>query len=183
LGEGAAATGRAVQLRSLQRFFGRPNWQREGKPGLTIRAGIITIWVKNGRINMSEAGTRMNSNQCRVRWIPSTIVAGVLLAGCASSTTVVESRENLLVQSGFRTVKHGTPAYAVNVQKLEPYRFGHHTVGGVITYYYRDPMVCECLYVGTEQNWATYKVALADQMHMDAEKFLEQDDLATDNGG
>jgi hypothetical protein len=161
-----------------------PRWQlrAEEAGGLRRRATIIALHVENRRINASEAGTRMKPSESHVQWVVSAVVAGVLLAGCANSAASVGTREDLLSQAGFQFALHGTPAYATAVQQLAPYRFGHHTAGGVTTYYYRDPMICGCLYIGTAQNWAAYKVDLAAKMHMDAEKFLEQDDMATGNG-
>jgi hypothetical protein len=124
----------------------------------------------------------MNQNESHVLRIISALAAGVVLAGCANSPARVESSEDLLSRAGFQSVMHGTPAYAATVPKLVPYRFAHGTVNGVTTYYFLDTMNCACLYSGTAQNWAAYKVDLAAKMHMDAEKYLAQDDIPTGNG-
>ncbi|HET6237442.1 MAG TPA: hypothetical protein VFE41_21160 [Acetobacteraceae bacterium] len=123
----------------------------------------------------------MNQNESRVLRIMSALAAGVVLAGCANSPARVESSEDLLSRAGFQSAMHGDPAYAATAPLLRPYRFGHRTVDGVTTYYFLDTMNCACLYSGTAQNWAAYKVDLAAKMHMDAEKYLEQDDMPANN--
>jgi len=124
----------------------------------------------------------MSQNVSHVHRIMSTIAAGVVLAGCANSPARVESSEDLLSRAGFQSAMHGTPAYAATAPLLRPYRFGHRTVDGVTTYYFLDTMNCACLYSGTAENWAAYKADLAAKMHMDAERFLAQDDIPTNNG-
>jgi hypothetical protein len=69
-----------------------------------------------------------------------------------------------------------TPGYAAAQQELPPHEFAHHTVQGVLTYYYFDPTVCGCLYYGSQANWDAYRQALADKRHMQAERLLIRDD-------
>jgi hypothetical protein len=118
-----------------------------------------------------------------VRHIIGSIVAIGLLAGCANSPAVVQGREDLIADSGFQIQPGTSPAYAAAVKQLPPHKFAHHTVAGVTTYYYLDPTICGCLYTGTEQNWTTYKQALAAKRHMQAEDALMRDDIPFTGAG
>jgi hypothetical protein len=101
---------------------------------------------------------------------------GVVLCGCASLPSTVNSNEDLLAASGFRVLAGNTPGYAAAEQELPPHKFVHHTVQGIETYYYFDPTVCGCLYYGSEANWDAYRQAVSDKLHMQAEQLLIRDD-------
>ncbi len=111
------------------------------------------------------------------------IALGIFLTGCASAPPVVASRDDFLTMAGFTVLPRTSPIFMDNVAKLPSHRFAHHTVSGVTTYYYLDPTICGCLYTGTAANWATYRQLVADRMHMDAEKFLQEADTPMDTGG
>ena len=108
---------------------------------------------------------------------------GVLLAACANAPAAVSQHEDFLDKAGFTPIPRSTAMFAADKGKLPPHRFAHHTVDGVTTYYYFDPTVCGCIYRGTAQNWANYKDLVRDQMHMDAQAYLEFDDTPMDTGG
>jgi hypothetical protein len=119
----------------------------------------------------------------KITALVTTLAAAALLAGCANSPTVVTGREDLLAESGFTTVPSSSPTYAAAAQHLPPHRFAHHVAAGVTTYYYLDPTVCGCLYTGTAQNWAAYRKAVAEKLHVEAEESVERNDIPFDGPG
>jgi hypothetical protein len=134
---------------------------------------------------MKEARTERQSQRgmFHVRPIILSIAAVALLAGCVNAPAVVQGREDLIADSGFQIRPGTSPAYIAALKQLPPHRFAHHTVAGVTTYYYLDPTICGCLYTGTEQNWNTYKQALAAKRHMQAEDALMRDDIPFEGAG
>ena len=46
------------------------------------------------------------------------------------------------------------------LKRLPPSNFVTRVVNGQPVYLYADPLVCRCVYFGTEQNWAAYRQAV-----------------------
>jgi hypothetical protein len=43
------------------------------------------------------------------------------------------------------------------LNRLPPHRFVQRVHGDVVHYVYADPLVCDCLYVGSQQAYSSYK--------------------------
>ena len=59
------------------------------------------------------------------------------------------------------------------MRSLPPNKFVTRIVNGQPVYLYADPLVCRCVYFGTQQNWAAYRQEvfakqLADEAQMTA---------------
>lgn len=87
-------------------------------------------------------------------------VAGLLLgvAGCAASPpTQVASTGNLLTKAGFQARPADSPHRVSEMMKMTPHKFVTRVRNGQLVYLYPDPMVCECVYFGSQQNWDAYR--------------------------
>jgi hypothetical protein len=86
-------------------------------------------------------------------------IAGLLLgiAGCASPQQQVAQKEDLLAAAGFQVRIADTPQRLAAMKRLPPNKFVTRVVNGQPVYLYADPLVCRCVYFGTQQNWAAYR--------------------------
>ena len=87
------------------------------------------------------------------------IVLAVVLAaaGCVSEQAQVGQKDNLLAAAGFQVRPADSPHRAAAMKRLPPNRFVTKVVNGNPVYLYADPLVCNCLYIGSQQNWAAYR--------------------------
>ncbi len=85
--------------------------------------------------------------------------AAVLLgiAGCVSQQTQVGQKEDLLAAAGFQMRPADSPHRLAAMKTLPANRFVIHIRSGSPVYLYADPLDCDCLYFGTQQNWDAYK--------------------------
>jgi hypothetical protein len=95
------------------------------------------------------------------------------VAGCASQQQLVGQKEDLLAAAGFQVRVADTPQRLAAMKTLPPNRFVTQVVNGQPVYKYADPLVCRCVYFGTQQNWAAYRQEvfarqLADEAQMTA---------------
>ena len=81
----------------------------------------------------------------------------VMLAACATSKEVVSSKEDNLSAAGFTVRPANTPARQAMLNRLPPHQFVQRPHGDTVDYVYADPLVCDCLYVGTQQDFANYQ--------------------------
>jgi hypothetical protein len=86
------------------------------------------------------------------------VLAAVLAtAGCVSEQAQVGQKDNLLAAAGFQARPADSPHRAAAMKRLPPNRFVTKVVNGNPVYLYADPLVCNCLYIGNQQNWAAYR--------------------------
>ena len=86
-------------------------------------------------------------------------VAGLMLgiAGCVSQQQQVSQKEDLLAAAGFQIRVANTPQRIAAMRSLPPNKFVTRVVNGTPVYQYADPLVCKCVYFGTQQNWDAYR--------------------------
>ena len=86
-------------------------------------------------------------------------IAGLTLAivGCVSQQTQVAQKEDLLAAAGFQVRVADTPQRLAAMKSLPPNKFVTRVVNGRPVYQYADPLVCRCIYFGTQQNWDAYR--------------------------
>ena len=88
------------------------------------------------------------------------LVAGagfVLLAGCVSPQQQAAQKEDLLAAAGFQVRPADSPHRVAAMKRLPPDKFVMKVVNGNPVYLYADPLVCNCVYFGTQQNWDVFK--------------------------
>ena len=95
------------------------------------------------------------------------------VAGCVSQQQQVSQKEDLLAAAGFQIRIADTPQRLAAMKRLPPNRFVTSVVNGQPVYKYADPLVCRCVYFGTQQNWDVYRQEifakqLADEAQMTA---------------
>jgi hypothetical protein len=109
------------------------------------------------------------------------IVAGIALGSltaCESQQQQVQDREDLLAAAGFIVRPANTPERQDMLHRLPPHTFVQRVNGDVVHYVYADPLVCGCLYVGTQQAYNQYKANqlqqhLADEQQMTAQTYSD----------
>jgi hypothetical protein len=108
----------------------------------------------------------------------SILLGGASLTACESQQQRVEDREDLLAAAGFIVRPANTPERQDMLHRLPPHTFVQRVNGDVVHYVYADPLVCGCLYVGTQQAYNQYKANqlqqhLADEQQMTAQTYSD----------
>jgi hypothetical protein len=82
---------------------------------------------------------------------------GLAAAGCVSPQQQVAQKEDLLAAAGFQVRPADSPHRVEAMKRLPPNKFVEKIRDGNPIYLYADPLDCNCLYFGTQQNWDAYK--------------------------
>ena len=107
------------------------------------------------------------------------VLASLLtLAACLSPQQRISNREDNLSAAGFVIRPANTPQRDAMLQRLPPNKFSRSVKGDQVSYVYPDPVVCHCLYTGTQQAYNTYQAnlqqqRLADEQAMTADEFQD----------
>ena len=91
------------------------------------------------------------------------IVAVSIMGGCtAIRRDRAPETTSLLTQAGFKVLKADTPGRVARLNTLTPYKVvpWKRKSGGMV-YAYAEPDRCQCVYVGTRSQYATYKQLLS----------------------
>jgi hypothetical protein len=104
-------------------------------------------------------------------WIAGALALGI--AGCVSAQQQVAQKEDLLAAAGFQVRPADSPHRVAAMKRLPPNKFVIKVVNGNPVYLYADPLDCNCVYFGNQQNWDAYKQEmfakqLADEQQMTA---------------
>ena len=86
----------------------------------------------------------------------SFLVLALALAGCASPQELINRQEDELAAAGFEQRPANNPDREAMLKRLPPNQFVRRVDGDQVTYVYGDPVVCNCLYVGTQQAYGQY---------------------------
>ncbi|MDB6098126.1 MAG: uncharacterized protein JWN58_829 [Gammaproteobacteria bacterium] len=100
------------------------------------------------------------------------------LAACQTQQQRITEHEDKLSAAGFTIKPANTPERQTMLHKLPPNKFVQRTNGDDVHYVYADPVVCNCLYVGSQQAFNEYKKneqqqKLADQQEMTAQLYSD----------
>ncbi len=103
-------------------------------------------------------------------------VAVAAMAAC--QTPAVQTREDNLAAAGFVVKPANTPQLKAMLNRLPANRFVIRQNGAVVHYVYADPLVCGCLYVGTQQQYDQYvrdrqTKDLVDEQQMTAQMYQD----------
>jgi hypothetical protein len=79
------------------------------------------------------------------------------LGACQTQQQRVVHHEDNLAAAGFIVRPANTPERQAMLHRLPANRFVQRVKGGVVHYVYADPLVCGCLYVGSQQAFNQYK--------------------------
>jgi hypothetical protein len=90
-----------------------------------------------------------------MKLLASTILcSAALLAGCHST---IANKENLLSAAGFYSKPAITEAQIKSLKSLPANRFVQKIYRGKPIYIYADPIVCQCVYTGTQAAYSKYR--------------------------
>jgi len=101
-----------------------------------------------------------------------------LIAACQTQQEAVSQREDNLAAAGFVVRPANTPARQAMLKRLPPHKFVQRGNGDHVHYVYADPLVCSCLYVGSQQAYNQFKrdqqqKQLADEQQMTAQMYSD----------
>jgi hypothetical protein len=86
------------------------------------------------------------------------LIVQCITMGCAeSSASRAQRLEPMLSQAGFRAVPANTPARVDKLNEMTPLKVSYFSRNGKPSYWFADPYVCHCLYVGSEQNYDEFR--------------------------
>ena len=107
-----------------------------------------------------------------------TIGAAISIVACQTESQMVAQREDNLAAAGFIVKPANTPERQQMLHRLPPHTFVQRVNGDVVHYVFADPLVCGCLYVGTQQAYNAYKLHqqqqnLADEQAMTAQSYSD----------
>jgi len=97
-----------------------------------------------------------------------------LALGLGACGVTVSNTEYLLSEAGFRKVSADTPGKAEHLQTVAAHKLIRRKSGDGKPYYvYADPKYCQCMYVGSEGAYATYRSLV--QQQQDAMVALDEE--------
>ncbi len=82
------------------------------------------------------------------------------LTACVSPQQQASQKEDMLAAAGFQMKPADSPARAAAMKRLPANKFAIKVVNGNPIYLYADPLSCNCVYFGNQQNWDAYKKAV-----------------------
>ena len=85
------------------------------------------------------------------------LAIAAIAAACATPRSQVQHSEHMLSDAGFRAVPADTPERVDALQRLQPDTVTEVRRGERTFYVYPDPKGCNCLYVGTEDEYDEYR--------------------------
>jgi hypothetical protein len=100
--------------------------------------------------------SKLNRAMTRLGPVVAISAIAVLIAGCETTKEMVTHKEDSLTAAGFTARPANTPQRVAMLKRLPADRFVQKPSGDTVHYVYADPVVCGCLYVGTEQAYAQY---------------------------
>ncbi|MDB6084719.1 MAG: uncharacterized protein JWN43_2600 [Gammaproteobacteria bacterium] len=125
----------------------------------------------------------MKLNNAVPRYARQAAIAGLMLAlgalsACLTPQQKVEQHEDALAAAGFVSKPANTPERQDMLHRLPPHKFVQRADGDKVTYVYADPLVCNCLYVGSQEAYNQFKrdqqqKRLADEQQMTAQMYSD----------
>ena len=120
----------------------------------------------------------MSSKRSRYGMLTGVMLGFGALAACQTQQQIVSEHEDNLAAAGFVVRPANTPERQAMLNRLPPHKFVQRVSGDTVHYIYADPLVCGCLYVGTQQAFAQYKLHqqqqnLADEQLMTAQTYSD----------
>ena len=127
-------------------------------------------------LNVSAYTVLHFSSRCAT--IFGVLLGIAVLCACEAQRQRITEREDKLSAAGFIIKPANTPERQAMLKRLPPNKFVQRTKGDTIHYVYADPIVCGCLYVGTQQAYNQYKANelaqnLADEQQLTAETYSD----------
>ena len=106
--------------------------------------------------------------------LPAALAVTFALSACATPQEQVASKEDKLVAAGFVARPADTPQRQALLTRLPPHHFAMKNLSGRYVYLYADPLVCGCLYVGSDAAYAQYRKMIFQQNIADEQETTAQ---------
>jgi hypothetical protein len=108
----------------------------------------------------------------------ATMLMSAALAACVSQQQRISKQEDDLAAAGFVMKPANTPERQQMIARLPPNKFVQRNHGDDVHYVYADPVVCKCLWVGSQQAYGQFKQHeqqqhLADEQMMTAQMYSD----------
>jgi hypothetical protein len=85
------------------------------------------------------------------------LIAASVLGACATAPPNFGAQEDRLAAAGFIMKPANSPSRQAMLRRLPPHQFLMRVNDNTTNYVYADPLVCDCIYVGTQQAYDTYR--------------------------
>lgn len=120
----------------------------------------------------------IDANHHRMTLLLAALLGALLLAACQSQQQLVSEKEDRLAAAGFVVKLANTPQRQAMLARLPANKFVMRQNGATVHYVYADPLVCACLYVGTQQAYNQYRSNqlaqhLADEQQLNAQMYSD----------
>ena len=100
------------------------------------------------------------------------LLPAIALLSCVSLVIALEAPSKLfldknsfyLSSSGFRVQLANDAAGKKALRGLPPHQFVTHSIGGQARYFYAEPQHCNCVFIGTQQAYDSYRNMLSQQL-------------------
>ncbi len=96
------------------------------------------------------------------------------LSACATPQEMVSNKEDALAAAGFTVRPANTTERQAMLSRLPPHHFVRRAHGDTVSYVYADPLVCDCLYVGSQQAYDQYRLHVQQQHIADEQEMTAQ---------
>ena len=155
--------------------FGTVHWA-----GYCCPLTIFAVLLRNCLENLMKSNRLIDVKSRRAFRLAGSGILMVLigaLAACQTQQQIVTEHEDNLAAAGFVIRPANTPERKAMLARLPPHHFVKREKGDAIQYVYADPLVCRCLYVGSQQAYGQYKRD-QQQQHLADEQQLAADSYA-----
>ena len=127
-------------------------------------------------MNSTGARSIVRNRFVRLSMAIALVVALQGITGCKSQ--IIQEKEDSLAAAGFILRPANTPERVAMLKRLPPNRFVRREHGDAVHYVYADPIVCSCLYVGTQQAYSQYlrdrqQQQIVDQQQLTAQEYSD----------
>ena len=127
-------------------------------------------------MNSTGARSIVRNRFVRLCMAIALVVALQGITGCKSQ--IIQEKEDSLAAAGFILRPANTPERVAMLKRLPANRFVRREHGDVVHYVYADPIVCSCLYVGTQQAYSQYlrdrqQQQIVDQQQLTAQEYSD----------
>lgn len=125
-----------------------------------------------------RSGADGHRRRALVAPLAALVLSAIALGACETTQQRVAQKEDALAAAGFQVKPANTPEREAMIKRLPPNKFVQRAQGDTMYYVYADPLVCNCLYVGTQQAYDNRKEHereqhLADESQMTAQIYSD----------
>lgn len=106
--------------------------------------------------------------------LPVALLPALLLAACVSERERAQDTENLLAAAGFDAVPATTADRQQEMASLPPNQLLSRVQGDKLVYFYADPLVCNCLYIGNQAAYGRYRAEMFQRQIVDQQRLAAQ---------